>query len=230
MKKIWIAGVAAMMILGLGMQADAGFNLGGIANRAANKAANKAMDSILSGGKKQSTEKAKPTTKTKSTAPANSKGEETFTTKDGVVIHRYKVDLGAAPTAFVGELDPLPPAEFADRPAWYDNRTQPYTMTNARLVAELENINRWRSQHDDWVEPDMVRHDELVDEIRHRRQALGRYMNYVEWEKWDSALKFATENDTYKRTVGSNVEPLYRYAGEEAENTAVLKGYHPEIN
>ena len=53
MKKIWIAGVTALMILGMGMQADAGFNLGGIANRAANKAANKAMDSIFSGGRKK---------------------------------------------------------------------------------------------------------------------------------------------------------------------------------
>ena len=57
MKKIWIAGVTALMLLGMGMQADAGFNLGGIANRAANKAANKAMDSIFSGGSKKSAEK-----------------------------------------------------------------------------------------------------------------------------------------------------------------------------
>ena len=224
MKKIWIAGVTALMLLGMGMQADAGFNLGGIANRAANKAANKAMDSIFSGGSKKSVEK-------KSKATTKEERADAAAAKQGVKITRTQID-GSVPTAFYGELDPLPPDAFEERPEWFDNRTNIYVMTNARLVAEYENMEQWRTHADQtglgWVEPDMCRYEELNDEIHHRITALERYKNNVEAGWWDMAAGSA-DDDTYKRAVASNVEPLYKY-GLELSNPSILKGYHPERN
>lgn len=219
MKKIWIASVMAMMLFGLSIQADAGFSLGGIANRAANKA----VDSILSGGSKKSAKKPKTTTKEERADAAAA--------KQGVKITRYQTD-GSTPTAYAGQLDPLPPDALEERPDWFDNRTNIYTMTNARLVAEYENMEKWRAYADQhnlgWVEPDMCRYEELNDEIHHRITAIERYKNNVEAGWWDMAADSAN-NDTYKRAVASNVEPLYKY-GLELSNPSMLKGYHPERN
>ena len=49
MKKILALAASVAMLFSFTLQAEAGFNWGGIAN----KAANKAVDSVLSGGKKQ---------------------------------------------------------------------------------------------------------------------------------------------------------------------------------
>ena len=216
MKKIWIAGVAAMMIWGLGMQADAGFNLGGIANRAVNKA----VDEIFSSGSRNKTENNAEQRNSKQSAKAQEKSK---------VSH----DGGVTPTAFYGELDPLPPADVTQRPDWFQKRRDVETMTNARLVAEYENLLAWQEQAktngDDVDVPDLLRRDELYHEISKRVGAINNYVYYTEAD----VPEFAEENlssDFFKRGVASNIKPLYEYGLHEDITGAMLPGYHPERN
>ena len=152
--------------------------------------------------------------------------------KQGVKITRTKVD-GSVPTAFYGELDPLPPDAFEERPDWFDNRTNIYVMTNARLVAEYENMDKWRTHAKEtgigWVEPDMCRYEELGDEIHHRITALERYGNNVD-AGWLDMASDSAKNETYKRAVASNIEPLRKYGLGLKTSAAALPGYHPERN
>ena len=221
MKKLLVLGVSVAMLCSFTLQAEAGFNLGGIAN----KVANKAVDSVLSGGKKKTDKKAEQSTSKENRADAAA-------AKQGVKITRTKID-GAKPTAFYGELDPLPPDAFEARPEWFDKRTNIYVMTNGRLVAEYENIEKWRTyakEHDiGWVEPDMCRHDELIEEIHHRITAIERYGNNAE-AGWMDMAAGSAQNDTYKRAVASNIEPLRQYGLELKVSAAMLPGYHPERN
>ena len=46
---------------------------------------------------------------------------------------------GSAPSD-MGELDPLPPENYKKQPDWYGKLTPAHTMSNARLIAELERI------------------------------------------------------------------------------------------
>jgi hypothetical protein len=48
----------------------------------------------------------------------------------------------SAPTTDVGKLDPLPPVDYTKQPDWYGTLTPADTMSNARLVAELEQIEK----------------------------------------------------------------------------------------
>lgn len=216
MKKILALSASVVMLLSFTLQAEAGFNLGGIAN----KIANKAVDSVMNSGSKKQSEQG--TTKEERADAAAA--------KQGVKITRTKVD-GSVPTAFYGELDPLPPDAFEERPDWFDNRTNIYVMTNARLVAEYENMDKWRTHAKEtgigWVEPDMCRYEELGDEIQHRITALERYGNNVE-AGWLDMASDSARNETYKRAVASNVEPLRKYGLEL--KTPALPGYHPERN
>lgn len=218
MKKILALSASVVMLLSFTLQAEAGFNLGGIANKIANKAVDSAMNS---GSKKQSEQ---GTTKEERADAAAA--------KQGVKITRTKVD-GSVPTAFYGELDPLPPDALEERPDWFDKRTNIYVMTNARLVAEYENMDKWRTyakEHDlGWVEPDMCRYEELNDEIHHRITALERYGNNVD-AGWMDMASDSARNETYKRAVASNVEPLRKYGLELKTPAAALPGYHPERN
>lgn len=226
LKKIFVLGVSTAMLLSFTLQAEAGFNWGGIANKVANKAA----DSILSGGSKKSDSSASKQ-KSSQTMTKEEKADAAAA-KQGVKITRTKID-GSVPTAFYGELDPLPPNAFEERPAWFDNRTNPYVMTNARLVAEYENIEKWRAYADKngigWVEPDMVRHDELIDEIRHRVGAIGSYQANVDAGWMDMASRNA-QKETYQRAVASNIDPLRKYGLDLKISTAQLLYYHPERN
>lgn len=216
MKKILALSASVVMLLSFALQAEAGFNLGGIANKIANKAVDSAMNS---GSKKQSEQ---GTTKEERADAAAA--------KQGVKITRTKVD-GSVPTAFYGELDPLPPDAFEERPDWFDNRTNIYVMTNARLVAEYENMDKWRTHAKEtgigWVEPDMCRYEELGDEIHHRITALERYGHNVD-AGWLDMASDSARNETYKRAVASNVEPLRKYG--LGLKTSALLGYHPERN
>ena len=216
MKKILALSASVVMLLSFALQAEAGFNLGGIANKIANKAVDSAMNS---GSKKQSEQ---GTTKEERADAAAA--------KQGVKITRTKVD-GSVPTAFYGELDPLPPDAFEERPDWFDRRTNIYVMTNARLVAEYENMDKWRTHAKEtgigWVEPDMCRYEELGDEIQHRITALERYGHNVE-AGWLDMASDSAKNETYKRAVASNVEPLRKYG--LGLKTSALLGYHPERN
>lgn len=218
MKKILALSASVVMLLSFTLQAEAGFNLGGIANKIANKAVDSAMNS---GSKKQSEQGMTKEERADATAA-----------KQGVKITRTKVD-GSVPTAFYGELDPLPPDAFEERPDWFDRRTNIYVMTNARLVAEYENMDKWRTHAKEtgigWVEPDMCRYEELGDEIQHRITALDRYGHNVE-AGWLDMASDSARNETYKRAVASNVEPLRKYGLELKTPAAALPGYHPERN
>ena len=44
--------------------------------------------------------------------------------------------------AYTGPLDPLPPMDYMLQPDWYGTLTPAHTMSNARLVAEYENIEK----------------------------------------------------------------------------------------
>lgn len=218
MKKILALSASVVMLLSFTLQAEAGFNLGGIAN----KIANKAVDSVMNSGSKKQSEQG--TTKEERADAAAA--------KQGVKITRTKVD-GSVPTAFYSELDPLPPDAFEERPDWFDRRTNIYVMTNARLVAEYENMDKWRTHAKEtgigWVEPDMCRYEELGDEIQHRITALDRYGHNVE-AGWLDMASDSARNETYKRAVASNVEPLRKYGLELKTPAAALPGYHPERN
>lgn len=218
MKKILALSASVVMLLSFTLQAEAGFNLGGIAN----KIANKAVDSVMNSGSKKQSEQG--TTKEERADAAAA--------KQGVKITRTKVD-GSVPTAFYGELDPLPPDALEERPDWFDKRTNIYVMTNARLVAEYENMDKWRTHAKEtgigWVEPDMCRYEELGDEIQHRITALDRYGHNVE-AGWLDMASDSARNETYKRAVASNVEPLRKYGLELKTPVAALPGYHPERN
>lgn len=218
MKKILALSASVVMLLSFTLQAEAGFNLGGIAN----KIANKAVDSVMNSGSKKQSEQGMTKEERADEAAA----------KQGVKITRTKVD-GSVPTAFYGELDPLPPDALEERPDWFDNRTNIYVMTNARLVAEYENMDKWRTHAKEtgigWVEPDMCRYEELGDEIQHRITALERYGNNVE-AGWLDMASDSARNETYKRAVASNIEPLRKYGLELKTPAAALPGYHPERN
>lgn len=218
MKKILALSASVVMLLSFTLQAEAGFNLGGIAN----KIANKAVDSAMNSGSKKNSEQGM-TKEERADAAAE---------KQGVKITRTKVD-GSVPTAFYGELDPLPPDAFEERPDWFDRRTNIYVMTNARLVAEYENMDKWRTHAKEtgigWVEPDMCRYEELGDEIHHRITALERYGNNVD-AGWLDMASDSARNETYKRAVASNVEPLRKYGLELKTPAAALPSYHPERN
>lgn len=218
MKKFLALSASVVMLLSFTLQAEAGFNLGGIAN----KIANKAVDSAMNSGSKKNSEQGMTKEERADAAAA----------KQGVKITRTKVD-GSVPTAFYGELDPLPPDAFEERPDWFDRRTNIYVMTNARLVAEYENMDKWRTHAKEtgigWVEPDMCRYEELGDEIHHRITALERYGHNVE-AGWLDMASDSARNETYKRAVASNVEPLRKYGLELKTPAAALPGYHPERN
>lgn len=218
MKKILALSASVVMLLSFTLQAEAGFNLGGIAN----KIANKAVDSAMNSGSKQKSEQGMTKEERADAAAA----------KQGVKITRTKVD-SSVPTAFYGELDSLPPDAFEERPDWFDRRTNIYVMTNARLVAEYENMDKWRTHAKEtgigWVEPDMCRYEELGDEIHHRITALERYGNNVD-AGWLDMASDSAKNETYKRAVASNIEPLRKYGLGLKIPASSLPGYHPERN
>lgn len=130
---------------------------------------------------------------------------------------------------YKGPLDPLPPDEPTARPDWFDNRTFPQNMSNARLCAEYENMIKWRERSQDsvgWFEPDMCRYEELGQEITDRIRMLDRYANSFEYEgaegikhRQDIAAKPA-----YKRAVASDMRPLYKY-GLEQDDLSIFAGY-----
>lgn len=224
LKKLLVLGMSTAMLVSFTLQAEAGFNFSGIAN----KIANKAVDGVLNSGSKSKADNSSG----KKQATTKEERADAAAAKQGVKITRTTID-GSVPTAFYGELDPLPPDAFEARPDWFDNRTNIYVMTNARLVAEYESMEKWRAYAKQnnlgFVEPDMCRYEELNDEIHHRITALERYANNVD-AGWMDMASGSAKNDTYKRAVGSNVEPLKKYGLELKVPASSLAGYHPERN
>lgn len=224
MKKILALGASVAMLFSFTLQAEAGFNWSGIAN----KAANKAVDSVLSGGKKQANTNKQSANDKQQSSAQQTKTDDTVRPQTTGNKARDTVD-GSKPTAWVGTLDPLPPDALEERPDWFDNRTHIWAMTNGRLVAEYENLGQWRNQHrDDWVEPDMFRYEELGGEIRDRIRAIERYRNNVD-SGWTDMVFRSTKDPAYQRGVASNIEPLRKY-DLGLDNAAILVGYHPERN
>ena len=224
MKKFLVLGASVAMLCSFTLQAEAGFSWGGIAN----KVANKAVDGIFSSGSKKKTETKVEQQKTEQSAKAKAssavKAQEKSKASNGD---------GVTPTAFYGELDPLPPADVTQRPDWFQKRRNAETMTNARLVAEYENLLKWQEQAKingaDVDVPDLLRRDELYHEISKRVNNINNYVYYTEAD----APEFAEENlssDFFKRGVASNIKPLYKYGLNEDITGALLPGYHPERN
>lgn len=225
LKKVFVLGMSTAMLLSFTVQAEAGFSWGGIAN----KVANKAVDGIFSGGSKKtedsSAEKAKQEKGNTAANKNTNKQQKNASSKNQAG--------GYVPTAFYGELDPLPPADVTQRPDWFQKRRNAETMTNARLVAEYENLLKWQEQTktngNDVDVPDLLRRDELYHEISKRVNNINNYVYYTEAD----APEFAEENlasDFFKRGVASNIKPLYKYGLNEDITGALLPGYHPERN
>lgn len=224
MKKILALAASVAMLFSFTLQAEAGFNWGGIAN----KAANKAVDSVLSGGKKQADTNKQAAKDKQQKSEQQTKADDAVRPQTTGNKATDNVD-GSKPTAWVGTLDPLPPDALEERPDWFDNRTHIWAMTNGRLVAEYENLGQWRNQHiDDWVEPDMFRYEELGGEIKTRIRAIERYRSNVD-AGWPDVALSSTKDPAYQRGVASNIEPLRKY-DLRLDNAAMLMGYHPERN
>lgn len=224
MKKILALAASVAMLFSFTLQAEAGFNWGGIAN----KAANKAVDSVLSGGKKQADTNKQAAKDKQQKSEQQTKADDAVRPQTTGNKATDNVD-GSKPTAWVGTLDPLPPDALEERPDWFDNRTHIWAMTNGRLVAEYENMEQWRNQHiDDWVEPDMFRYEELGGEIQDRIRAIERYGSNID-AGWADMAVGSTKNPAYQRAVASNIEPLRKY-GLKLGSSVMLMGYHPERN
>lgn len=130
---------------------------------------------------------------------------------------------------YTGPLDPLPPDEPTARPDWFDNRTFPQDMSNARLCAECENMEKWRerSQHTvGWFEPDMCRYEELEQEITDRIRMLDRYADSLDFEGVEGIKQrqAIAAKPTYKRAVASDMRPLYKY-GLDQDDLSIFAGY-----
>lgn len=152
---------------------------------------------------------------------------EPRTTGNGV--YDIKEADGTKPTAWsTTPLDPLPPDETYERPDWVENRTSVFAMTNARLVAEYENLDAWRKRAKETglglVEPDMFRYDELGSEIVDRVEALNDY-NDTEPARMDGYL---ISKGCFQRAVSSNIKALYKHGLKLRVPESRLPGYHPE--
>lgn len=222
LKKFLVLGMSTVLLAGFALQAEAGFNWGGIASSVANKA----VDGIFSSGSKKKTESKAEEQKAGSTNKSQTRAAKT-----------QEADNGAVPTAFYGELDPLPPLDVTQRPEWFQKRRNVETMTNARLVAEYKNLLKWQGQfrgkEDDGGDnvdvPDLLRRDELYHEISKRVDNINGYVYYREAdapEFWEECLA----SDYFKRGVASNIKPLYEYGLNEDITGSMLPGYHPERN
>ncbi len=222
MKKqsILAIGLTAALLFGLTGKAEA-FGWGDIAG----KAADKAIGSVLG-----SSAKKKPV---KQSQPKSEKQKKSEREAEKYGVKRIESPDGTNPTAFAGSLDPWPPDELSARPDWFDNRTQPWIMTNARLVAEYESMIQWRAYAKQnglgTIEPDEIRYTELMNEIHVRVRAIERYCDAAEYGDYQSMQSRASMGD-YQRAVASNIDPLSGYDLDLSIPANTLLGYHPERN
>ncbi len=75
-------------------------------------------------------------------------------------------------------LDPLPPKDVTKQPDWYMSLTQPSQMSNARLVAEYQQLMALTSDDTYRTEPVLVREGDLSREVRARCLTIRRYNKY----------------------------------------------------
>lgn len=219
-KSILAIGLTAALLFGLTGEAEA-FGWGDIAG----KAADKAIGSVLG-----SSAKKKPV---KQSQPKSEKQKKSEREAEKYGVKRIESSDGSNPTAFAGTVDPWPPDELSARPDWFDNRTQPWIMTNARLVAEYESMIQWRAYAKQnglgTIEPDEIRYTELMDEIHVRVRAIERYCDAAEYGDYQSMQSRASMGD-YQRAVASNIDPLRDYDLDLSIPANTLPGYHPERN
>lgn len=129
-----------------------------------------------------------------------------YVTKDGVVdakgLYDHYVNVGRAEgrkAYFVDELDPLPPLRVSGLVDWFEARTFPDEMSNARLLAEYDRLMAFIEAHNElYLEPVMARENELMSEMKTR-------MRHFEWKD--------TESPEFKRAVATSMAPLYKYLG-----------------
>lgn len=95
-------------------------------------------------------------------------------------------------------LDPLPPLDNSKRPDWFDARTFPDKMSNARLVKEHQRLEEFMEEHDLYMESTMVREEELLKEIA------ARIRNY-ENRRGDAA---------YLQAISQDIDLLRAYMGD----------------
>ena len=169
----------------------------------------------------------------KQSPPKSEKQKKSEREAEKYGVKRIESPDGTKPTAFAGTLDPWPPDKLSARPDWFDNRTQPWIMTNARLVAEYESMIQWRAYSEQnglgTIEPDEIRYIELMDEIHARVRAIERYCDAAEYGDYQSMQSRASMGD-YQRAVASNINPLRDYDLELSVPANTLPGYHPERN
>lgn len=250
--KTWcVLGVSLAILGGASMQTAEAFSLGGLVNKASNKISrkvkkktapvDKVLDKVsvgtavvgaLSGGGSDAADGDVP--ETKATAdmietPWDSK-EEVIPRATGNGIYD-DVDP-TRPTAWsTTPLDPLPPDEWPERPAWFDNRTDVLAMTNARLVAEYENFEAWRKHAKEakigWAEPDMHRHTELMKELSRRIEGIRRYADMADDGILEEMQRRVCDYG-YQRGVSSNIKALYKHGLRLKIPESSLPGYHPE--
>lgn len=219
-KSILAIGLTAALLFGLTGEAEA-FGWGDIAG----KAADKAIGSVLG-----SSAKRKPV---KQSRPKSEKQKKSEREAEKYGVKRIESPDGTNPTAFAGTVDPWPPDELTACPDWFDNRTQPWIMTNACLVAEYESMIQWRAYSIQnglgTIEPDEIRYTELMDEIHVRVRAIERYCDAAEYGDYQSMQSRASMGD-YQRAVASNINPMCDYDLDLSIPANTLPGYHPERN
>lgn len=112
-----------------------------------------------------------------------------------------------AVTEVTETLDPLPPLDPAKMPDWFDARTFPENMTNARLKAEYDALIPYMEAHDLFYEAPMCRKEELLREMSLR---LGKYDYYEEYKEafGEEAAERIKSDPVYQRAAASDITPL----------------------
>lgn len=130
-----------------------------------------------------------------------------FTAKTQQAQTAQQTQTTQATTTAAGTLDPLPPLDPAKLPDWFDARTFPEDMTNARLRAEYDALIPYIEAHDLSYEATLFRKEELFREMSLR---LGRYDYYEEYKEafGEQAAAFIKNDPVYQRAAASDITPL----------------------
>lgn len=107
----------------------------------------------------------------------------------------------------VEQLDPLPPLDPAKMPDWFDARTFPEDMTNARLRAEYDALIPYIEEHDLSYEAPLCRKEELLREMSQR---VKKYEYYEEYKEafGEEAAERIKKDPLYQRAAASDITPL----------------------
>lgn len=109
--------------------------------------------------------------------------------------------------AVTEKLDPLPPLDPAKMPDWFDARTFPEDMTNARLRAEYDALIPYIEAHDLSYEAPLFRKEELLREMSLRLDWYDYYEDYKD-AFGEEAAAHIKNNPSYQRAAASDITPL----------------------